>query len=327
VDGACIGQGDDRDARRALEEADLVFTAVGEPNLPALVPLLAQATQVRSQDRPLRILCGENGVDIARGLREAVAGHMGRDPARALRVGDTVMGRMCRVVERPSPPVRPVAPGIEWAAVSEPFYGIPVEEHAVDGLARIPLAVRSRSPARFSAAEDNKMLAHNGLHLVLGALGYLRGALYFSDLREEPDLMELAQRLLAEEVAPTLLRKHAGALDRNECLNYCDSILRRITCPVFHDDIERGVRGIMRKLQPWERLVYSIRAVAEQGIEPVCFATGLAGAVFVGQRSGETEQEFREVLTEHCGFDPSGDARLIDLITARRDAVEDGEAP
>jgi len=319
VSGLCLGAEEDAAAAaEAFDAADLVITAVGEPNLPKVAPTLAEVALRRPAQRPLRILCAENGVEIARNLRAAVEDAAGRRLDAALLVGDTVMGRMCKIVPDPRPPVEPVAPGLGWAVVAEPYFGIPVQEHAVAGLRGLPEAVRPQTPAVFSASEDVKMLSHNGLHAVISCLGFLRGAEYFDELRADAEVMELARRLLVGEAAPALLSKHRGALDRSEHMNYSDWILRRVTCPVLHDPIERGVRGIMRKLQPWERLVHSVRTVSEQGIEPVAFATGLAAAVEVAIRTGETELTFEEVLTDWCTFDPDCEADLLRLIRGCR---------
>ncbi|MHC4480383.1 MAG: mannitol dehydrogenase family protein [Planctomycetota bacterium] len=324
VDGMAVGGGGDAGAREFLAEADLVFTAIGEPNLPALVPVLAAVASGRAPDRPLRVLCSENGVEIARRLREAVEAEAGGDLGGSLRVGDTVMGRMCKVVGDPQPPLKPPAPGLDWAVVGEAFFGIPVEEGALEGLGRVPSALEPQSAARFGASEDVKMLSHNGLHAALACIGQMRGAEFLCDLRSDAELMALGLRLLVEEAGTALLRKHAGALGRNEYLNYADAILRRVTCPVLRDPVSRGMRGLMRKLEPWERLVYGLRTVAEQGVEPVAFATGLAAAAVAARRMGETDLDFRAVLTEHCGFDAHADAELIALIESRRSALERG---
>ena len=322
VDGLCLaGDGPSAELQDVLDRTDLAFTAVGEPNLVKLASLLAQAAARRPPGRPLRILCAENGVEIARNLRAAVEREAGLPLGERLVTGDTVMGRMCQIVSSPPPGMKPPAPGVGWAVVAEPFFGIPVEEHAVRGLARVPSAVEPQAPERFRASEDVKMVAHNGLHATLACVGHLRGFEFFSDLRGDAQMMELGRRLLVEEAAPALFRKHGAALARSSYLNYCDSILRRTTCPVFHDPIARGTRGIMRKLEPWERLVYSVRTVAAQGVEPAAFATGLAAAILVAQRTGQTELDFDALLARHCGFDPTREADVLALIAASREAL------
>lgn len=317
VDGLCLGEHGGQIAR-AFHAADFVITAVGEPNLPKIAPTLAEAALRRDAERPLRILCAENGVEIAHGLRTSIEAAAECRLGAALRVGDTVMGRMCKVVAEPGPPTEPVVPGADWAIVAEPYHGIPVEEHVLGGLSGLPAAVQQQSPAPFSASEDIKMLCHNGLHAVLSCLGELRGAEFFDELRDDAELMELGHDLLLQEAAPALLRKHPSAMERNELLNYCDWILRRVTCSTFHDPIERGTRGIMRKLQPWERLVYSVRTVAELRGRPVSYAAGLAAAVIIARRTGQTELEFREVLTDFCGFSEDSDSQLIAMIESAR---------
>jgi mannitol-1-phosphate/altronate dehydrogenase len=215
------------------------------------------------------------------------------------------------------PPVK----GLDWAVVAEPFHGIPVEAHALAGMAELPPAIEPQDADRFRASEDVKMLAHNALHAVLACAGHLRGAERFDQLRADAEVMELGRRLLAEEAGPALLRKHGPALPRNEYMNYCDSILRRVTCPVLRDPIARGTRGIMRKLEPWERLVHGLRTVWEVGIEPSAFALGCAMAVAIARQSGATQMAFAEVLTRHCKLDPQTDAHLIELIQRQREAV------
>ncbi len=319
VNGVQLRDGPERDVAQVLDDADLVFTAVGARNLHGLASVLAAAAGRRGPERPLRVLCGENGVEIAAGLLRAVRERPGPDLTDRLRTGDTVMGRMCQTVTDPKPPVRPAAPGLKWGVVAEPYFGIPVQEHAVEGMPATPVAVRPLPEREFAAAEDSKMLAHNGLHLFLSAMGCLRGATYFSELRDDADLMEQARRLLVDEATAALLSRHGAALDRNAQMNYCDSILRRTTCPVFHDSVDRGIRGIMRKLRPTERLVYAVRTVAGEGIRPELYARALAAAAAVARREGETEMDLRPLLNEHCGFEPDEEAELIALIVSAYD--------
>jgi len=318
VSGLCLTAAAPAEIDELMDRADLVFTAVGERNLPKLAPLVADAAARRPAGRPLRVACGENGVEVARKLRAAVQEQACRPLPERLLVGDTVMGRMCKLVQDPEPPLEPIAPGLDYGVVSEPYYGIPVEERVLAGLEGMPEALRPQAPALFAASEDTKMLAHNGLHAALGCLGWLRDARRFDQLRDDAQLMELAHRLLTAEVAPALLRKHGAALDRSELLNYTDWILRRTTCPVFADPIERGVRGIMRKLEPWERLVYGLRTVAQQGIEPEVFAGTVAAAAEIAVRTGATELDFDRILTEHCRLDAREDAHLLTLVRAAR---------
>ncbi len=314
---------DGETVQKALSAADLVFTSVGEPNLSKVSPTLAQAVEERAAEAPLRILCCENGVEIARKLTELLEENLaGPLRGRAL-VGDTVMGRMCRIEEEPGDTLATVTPTCDWAVVGEPFFGMPVERQVVEGLPTACNALQPSSPAVFAGLEDVKMLAHNGLHAFLAFLGALTGRRLFCELRDEPDVMELAHGLLVDEGWPALHRKHGPALDRNYYLNYAPTIIGRITSAGFGDAISRGTRGAMRKLQPWERMVYSVRTIAGQGVRPENAATGLAAGIEVAQRQGETDASFDEVLTDHCGFSEDEDADLIELITEKRGELQE----
>ena len=301
-----------------LKRADLVFTAVGEPNLPKLAPTLAPAVARRKPGRPLRVLCCENGLEVARRLAERVASLLaGGQAAGRLIAADTVMGRMCRIVKPEEEGFSPVGPGFDWGVAAEPFFGIPVPRRALEGLENPGAAFQVMSDAEFAAQEDVKMCAHNGLHAFLAFLGHLKGRKYFCELAGDAELMAMAYTMLRQEVGAALLRKHGSALDRNFYLNYAPTILRRIICPGLHDTIARGTRGAMRKLEPWERLVGGVRTIASQGIEPRLYTTGLAAAIVVARQTAETSLSFEEVLTRHCGLREDGDRDLLALAQDR----------
>lgn len=302
----------------ALDSATLVFTAVGEPNLPKVAPTLARAAERRDQKRPLRVLCCENGLEIAAKLTRHIESALAGGCAGRLIVGDTVMGRMCKVVSPPEGGLLPVGPGLDWAVAAEPFFGIPVSRSAMKGLRRPGDAFQVMGEAEFAAQEDVKMYAHNGLHAFLAFLGRLRGKAYFCELYGDSLIMGMAYHMLLDEVGVTLFRKHGKALDRNFYLDYAPTILRRTICPGLHDEIARGTRGTMRKLEPWERLVSGVRAIAAQGIVPEVYMTGLAAAIVVARGAGETSLGFRHVLTEHCGLREDDEAGLISLAEQRR---------
>lgn len=323
VGGADAIAADDTSAvGAALAAAEIVFTAVGEPNLRRIAPVLAGAVCRRTPGAPLRILCCENGVEIAARLAEHVEHELGKALGGRARIGDTVMGRMCRIVPPPLEGLEPVGQGVEWAVAAEPFFGIPVEKSILEGLEPVPAAFQAVAAEEFCALEDVKMFAHNGLHAFLAFLGHLRGRQFFCELREEPEVIEMAGRLLLDEVGQALFAKHGPALDRNYYLNYVPAILRRITCPGLHDSIARGIRGAMRKLEPWERMVYSLRSVAQQGIVPEMYATGLAAGILVAVREGETNLSFHEVLTSHCALDEEQERDLIALVERKREFLE-----
>ena len=313
-----VSAADAEAVQKVLDEADVVFTAVGEPNLSKVAPTLAPAAARRDAKRPLRVLCCENGLDIAKRCRGFIESLLGGPAGGRLIVGDTVMGRMCKIVSPPEQGIALVAPGQNWAVAAEPFFGIPVPREAMEGLKEPGAAFQVMSEAEFKAQEDVKMMAHNGLHAFLAFLGHLRGKKYFCELTDDKQIMGMAQKMLTDEAGAAMLKKHGRALDRTFYLNYAPTILRRITCPGFRDEIARGTRGTMRKLEPWERLIGGVRTIASQGISPQVYMVGVAAAIVVARRAGETEMSFRDVLTRHCTLDEEKEADLIALAEGRR---------
>ncbi len=318
VDGVRgINTADGEAVQAALQRADLVFTAVGEPNLSKVAPSLARAAAQREPERPLRVLCCENGLEIARKLTDHIESALG-GAGRRLIVGDTVMGRMCMIVSPPEGGLAPVGPELDWAVAAEPFFGIPVPRRAMEGLQEPGAAFQVMGEGEFAAREDVKMLAHNGLHAFLAFLGQLRGKQYYCELSDDSRIMGMARDMLLGEVGEALLRKHGAALDHNFYHNYAVTILRRVVCPGFHDSLARGARAVMRKLQPGERLVEGVRMIAAQGLSPQLYATGLVAAIAVARRTRATELSFHEVLRRHCGLREDEEADLIELAEDRR---------
>jgi len=309
--------------QRALDEADVVFTAVGEKNLPKLASTFAQAAERRRSGRPLRILCCENGLEIAKRFRERIESVLSGGAGGRLLVGDTVMGRMCRIAKPREEGLEPIAPGFDWGVAAEPFFGIPVPRRAMEGLEAPGAAFQVMSDAEFATQEDVKMCAHNGLHAFLAFLGHLKGKSFFCELTTDKQLMRMAYSMLLDEVGVALMRKHGRALDRNFYYNYAPTILRRITCPGLRDVIARGTRAAMRKLEPWERFVGGARTIASQNISPQLYITGLVAAIVVAHQTGETALSFEEVLTKHCALREDTEGGLIGLAHERLQWLQD----
>ncbi len=307
------------EVKTAVRQADLVFTAVGEANLNKIAPLFADIILEPDRDQPLKILCCENGLEIAAKLRQHIVDITGTEPGKALMTGDTIMGRMCQIMSPVSEGNKPVGPGIDMEVIGEPYYGIPAPVDILDGVSFNLDPFKPMTPDELAAHEDVKLLAHNGLHTFLSFLGWERGHEdYFCELTSDIRLMEIAHKLLYEEVAPALLSKHQGNLDRNYLMNYLPTIIRRITCPGLHDRLDRGRRDVMRKLQQWERLVVSIRAIHKEGITPRLYVKGLSVAINFAIENSICDLTFEKILTSVCGFDPANEKELIEFALEQR---------
>jgi mannitol-1-phosphate/altronate dehydrogenase len=298
----------------ALSNARIVLTAVGVTNLSHVASLLGPVLRRRNQAE-LVILCGENGKDVAKRFAHQIETFTGLRLPGSVRVGDTVMGRMCRIdtVGQNTGGVATVCQGIDWAVIAEPFWGIPVDKSAVDGKVLSSKAFQLMEGDEFSAWEDIKLYGHNGVHAFLGYLGKLRGYSYYYECGKDGELMEMARRMLEDEVRNAIFTRYS-AIGSSEYRNYTTALLRRITCPFFGDTIDRGCRRSKEKLLPEERFISGTRFISEMGCTPKYYALMTAAALHVSISERSLQNDVEDVLVSHCGLDRTKERHLIDLV-------------
>jgi len=317
-------------AVRAIASADLLFTATGAKFLESIAPLVQEGIQEAKKRRrrsPLPICCCENGKKIAATLRGFVYRGLRAREFPFVRFSDTVIARMCKVEDLKesrkglrayghdsvAKQLRPLAEGMKRAIVVEPYFGIVIEQQAVQG-AKLPLGMlRLASAKEFKALDDQKTLVHNGGHGLISYLGHLRGYKQFHEVREDREIYEIARAGMVEEVGQALIAGYAPILTRHVVRNHAHDLLRRMTCPYFNDSIERGVRGSLAKLGPQERFVAGARLCAKYGIAPAHLAHGIAaGLVMNFDDLGGAK--LNAILREVCDLDPARERLVCDCI-------------
>ena len=309
-----------------FSSSPLIFTSVGAANLNSLVPIFCEGIRNVTEgfSLPFRkaksdttyILCCENGRDIAMKFHTSLEISLNRRLTLECRIGDTVMGRMCRVEPdiESNKYLEPVYEGANWAVVAEPFFGFPIKRSLIkeEKLFKSPFQLKEDSV--FEALEDIKFFAHNGCHAFLGYLGFLKGYRYFGELKKDKNLMGLAYETLFNEVGKALITKHE-IIDRSDYENYAIDLLRRLTCPYFNDSIDRAVRRPLEKLGPDERLISGARFILSQGICPKIYTLSIAAAIKAGVNNKEISSDnIDEILLTYCKLTPDKDASLIELI-------------
>jgi mannitol-1-phosphate 5-dehydrogenase len=257
---------------RALEEADLVLTAVGSRALPEVVRVIAPILNARL--RPVWVLFCENGLNIA--------ARLGGGFTAPVALLDTVMSRMCRFAEPQEKIYAPMWPGGEQRLVVESCACIPLDRaRCGDGpFTSIFTLVES---ADFRMWEDIKLFMHNGLHAFMAYHAFLEGTKRFPDVSAV--IRAEALRVLDEELVPAIMFHHPQAV-RGKVATYGRELLCRFVNPFFSDSIERGVRGAEEKLAPGERLQGGRDYIREAGREPRGYAATIDAARRVMERSG-----------------------------------------
>ena len=301
---------------KKIGQASLIFTAVGLSNLKGVATILAEGIENHPERKEeLYILCCENGQDVPAKFQGFLRQIMASLPSW-VKISQPVMGRMCRYEEKVKPwsIFEPVASRFSWGIVAEPFYGIPVRRSLVAKSTVFSPAFQVKEDDEFEVSKERKILIHNGCHAFLAFLGYLRGYSYYCQLEEEKEILELAKKMVNEEMIETLLSKFGGVLDRNNLKNYSFDVLRRITSPLFGDSIFRGMRGSLEKLAPQERLIWGAKFIWSAGFLPKIYCLGIAAAIKIDQDKGKLAGSLEEILSRHCGLKQPQDAKLIELI-------------
>jgi mannitol-1-phosphate/altronate dehydrogenase len=301
---------------KRIGQASLIFTAVGLSNLKGVALILAEGIENHPERKEaLYILCCENGQDIPTKFQGFLQENMVNLPSW-VKISEPVMGRMCRYEEKVKPwsIFEPVAREFSWGIVVEPFYGIPVRRSLVAKSTLFSPAFQVREDDEFEVSKERKILIHNGCHAFLAFLGYLKSYTYYCQLEKEKEILELAKKMVNEEMIEALLSKFGGVLDRNDLKNYSCDVLRRITSPLFGDSIFRGMRGSLEKLAPQERLIWGAKFIWSAGFLPKIYCLGIAAAIKINQAQGKLTGSLEEILSRHCRLKQPQDAKLIELI-------------
>ena len=255
-----------RELCHALNEADLVLTAVRRRALDKVVPVISPGLNAR--ENPVWLLFCENGLHIA-------VAYASRFGPKVVPV-DTVMSRMCRFSSSSEEHYEPMWPGCDDRLVVEEYGYLPLDEELCSRGPFSPI-FSLVSHDQFLLWEDIKLFLHNGMHAFVAYRAHIEGIRSFPDTPSR--IRSEAFQVMLEEVIPAIVRTHRTIADQEEIVAYGRKLLKRFFNPFFNDSIERGVRGVEDKLRPGERLLGGCEYISRAGIEPV----GYSGTVEAGK--------------------------------------------
>jgi fructuronate reductase len=247
-------------ATGALNRADPdVAHDVAHPEAPRTAPgyLVAALARRRAAGlRPFTVLCCDNlpkngatvrGVvlELARAVDPGLADWIAAEGAFPSTMVDRIVP-----ATKPEDIAALAARGIDDAApvIAEPFRQWVVEDRFVDGARPDLGAVGAQLVADVEPFERMKLRMLNGAHSALAYLGYLSGHATIFEAMSDPALGRFAQRLWAEEIAPTVpappgadLAAYAAAL-RARFLN---PAIRHLTWQIAMDGSQKLPQRLM----------------------------------------------------------------------------------
>ncbi len=254
-----------------IVDADLVLTAVFDPNLADVAQTLARAVrQARAagRRRPLNCLACENMMDSSSTLGKHVTSLLsGADLAYATEWFGFPDCMISRVVPRPAPdPLVILTEDYnEWTARAETFQG--TKPAGLDALELV-----DNQTARL----ERKLLIHNGGHAICGYVGYHRGHQFIHQAVADPLVLEHVAGAL-DELGAVVRRRHgfsAASIDA-----YKADLGRRGAIAELKDQILRVVRDPIRKLSPRERLIAPAIMAEEYGLPRAWIVQGIVAAL------------------------------------------------
>lgn len=302
--------------------ADMVFTAVFDPNLADVaqtVALAARACRLAGRDRPLNFIACENMMDSSSVLRRHVEQLLqSGDPADSA-YAESYFGfpdcMISQVVPIPEPdPLFIITENyIEWTARAEAFKGPrPPNLEALE-------LVSDKDPVNNQTARlERKLFIHNGGHAVCGYFGFHYGKRYIHEaVADRRVLRQVAGAL--DELGEVVRRKHGFSV---AAINqYKADLGRRGSIAALKDEVLRVVRDPIRKLSNRERLVAPALQAVDYGLPRGWIVQGIVAALKY-QHPGDAqslllaqmleEKGLPVVLGEVCNIPP--DSPLVDEI-------------
>lgn len=242
VEGVNAVLADSEQCVERFVEADLVTTAVSMGALPAVAPIVARGIAARCRagvDRPLNIICCENGIRATSLFKAMVAEYfdelLQRWSDEHIGFADCCVDRIVPVVTLENPLDVAVEPHYEWCVDATAIKGeitLPADVHLVKDI---------------DAYIYRKLFTLNTAHCTTAYLGALKGYEYIHEAVMDADIRQIIEGVMAECSRMVVELYHLSADEQSA---YCQQILSRFANSRLGDTVSRVARDPMRKLSP-----------------------------------------------------------------------------
>lgn len=234
------------EAKRAIAEADYVFTAVGEQNLGDVAKQLKEGMEGKEK-RTVVITC-ENGINPGRVMKE----HMQREQIGADYVVSQTAIFCSTVIIRGT--------RLDILSQNETYFPYDCDEFTdpFDFDGAVPIH-------NFEKFFKRKIYTYNCLAGLISYCGYIKGFEVYGEAAIDPDISELMDRLL-EELNPCL--EEYFEISKEEQAAFAQKALNKFKDQYILDYNIKNGRAPQRKLGPTERIMTPMRILIEHGKDP-----------------------------------------------------------
>jgi mannitol-1-phosphate 5-dehydrogenase len=315
--------------RRAVAEADVVFTALGIDNLSAVVDLIGEGLFLRCQMRirePLNVIACENLPGTGAYLRHQVLGTASAQSALCI---ERTAGFSAAVTRRVMTGGTAENGLLCFSVDSE--HELVIERNGL--LGDLPPLKGAIVTEEFDGLVMRKFFTVNCAQAVAAYLGYQEGCTYIHEAMAHPRVGRIVRMAVAEATAALKaeLPTQAQAIDQDAA-----ETLDRLASCATPDTIARVAREPRRKLSPRERLVGPARLAQRHGLGNHALVEAIAAALAydaatdaqaLALQHAIASESLDKVLTEDCGLLPHEElARAVKeqwhlLVTSRAGTI------
>lgn len=266
---------DEEHAAKAIETADLIFTAMGGKNLEYAAPILYKGLSQRfthPNAKPITIITCENWKNPATLLRKKIE-ELADDAEKncftsLLGVTEAVIMRSAIEPDKNQLLQDPLTVNVQ------DFWDLPVDASRIKGT--LPAIRCLRLIDDFGGFLDKKFYTYNAANGTTSYLGSLLGYIYIADAVRDPFILEILTQVY-QETSQALSKKLNLPLE--DLRTFGESSLKKLRDRNIVDYIERNARDPLRKLGSEDRLVAPARMCEEFGVAPTGLATAIAAAL------------------------------------------------
>ncbi|MCP0887452.1 mannitol-1-phosphate 5-dehydrogenase [Ligilactobacillus sp. WILCCON 0076] len=272
----------------AIEDADIVTTAIGPKILKFIAPLIASGIEARKQTgntKKLDVIACENMIGGSQNLKKDVYSHLAKENVA---FADEYIGFPNAAVDRIVPLQKHEDP--LFVAV-EPFKEWVIDEHQ---MANPDLKLKAVEYAKdLEPFIERKLFSVNTGHATVAYTGKSLGYETIGDAIKDEKVLNQLKRVL-KETGDLLIAK--WGFDRSKHERYQAKIVSRFQNTYISDDIARVGRTPIRKLGFDERFIRPIREAKERDLSYTALLETVGLIYKFDEPQDEESQKLQEML-------------------------------
>ena len=276
---------------KQLMDAEVVTTALGLSNLPAIAEAIALGIKARikkNNTNPLSIIACENSLNASSQLKKYVYSYLPisfhKQAKLTISFPNTVVDRIVPIQQHEDPLEVTVEPYFEWVIESTNTKSDTLSIQDVKFVDSLDAYI------------ERKLYTVNTAHCCAAYYGYLKGYSTIQEVMKDKQLSCEVQKVMYE-TGNMLIEKYD--LDEQEHKRYIHKILLRFANPHIKDKIVRVGRSPIRKLSKNDRLVQPTFQAFELGIDISNLTKAIAAALHFDYTKDPEAVKLTEEIEKH----------------------------